>query len=137
MASFTLAPMLWPDGAAAISARMIFSGLCHQDPARSFAIDGHPMAVCHRCTGIYFGLAAGALAALAFLPDPSRKRYWAAGIAPLALQVLLAWIWPALDLFWLRTLTGAIAGVTGGLLLASAVTPRSRGTSRVDGPEAP
>ncbi len=121
MAGFALVPMLWPEGPFAAMARWVFSGLCHQDAARSFAIDGHAMAVCHRCTGIYVGLGLGGLAALAVLPDPSRKGYWAAGVAPLALQVLLAWIWPPLDLFWLRLLTGGIAGLTGGLLLASAL----------------
>ncbi|MDX1587065.1 MAG: DUF2085 domain-containing protein [Balneolaceae bacterium] len=30
-----------------------FYGLCHQDPQRSFWINGNPMAVCSRCFGIY------------------------------------------------------------------------------------
>lgn len=36
-----------------------FSGLCHQDPSRSFWINGDPMAVCSRCFGIYAGFGAG------------------------------------------------------------------------------
>ncbi len=32
-----------------------FNGLCHQDPQRSFWINGTPMAVCTRCFGIYSG----------------------------------------------------------------------------------
>lgn len=32
-----------------------FRGLCHQDPQRSFWINGTPMAVCARCFGIYAG----------------------------------------------------------------------------------
>lgn len=32
-----------------------FTGLCHQDPQRSFWINDTPMAVCSRCLGIYFG----------------------------------------------------------------------------------
>lgn len=32
-----------------------FRTLCHQDPARSFWINGKPMAVCSRCYGIYTG----------------------------------------------------------------------------------
>ncbi len=35
-----------------------FEGLCHQDPVRSFWINGTPMAVCSRCFGIYSGFAA-------------------------------------------------------------------------------
>lgn len=34
-----------------------FNGLCHQDPQRSFWINGTPMAVCSRCFGIYSGFA--------------------------------------------------------------------------------
>lgn len=124
MTGSALVPMLWPDAPAALAARWVFSGLCHQDAARSFALDGHAMAVCHRCTGIYVGLALGALLAVAWRVDPSRKATWLAGATPLALQVLAAWAWPALDLWWLRAATGVIAGGTGGLLLASAVGGR-------------
>lgn len=35
----------------------LFTGLCHQDPGRSFWINGQPMAVCSRCFGIYSGFA--------------------------------------------------------------------------------
>jgi len=34
-----------------------FRMLCHQDPARSFWVNGVPMAVCSRCFGIYSGFA--------------------------------------------------------------------------------
>ena len=32
-----------------------FGSICHQLPERSFFIDGHKLAVCSRCTGIYGG----------------------------------------------------------------------------------
>lgn len=32
-----------------------FSVLCHQRPDRSYFIDGHKLAVCSRCTGLYAG----------------------------------------------------------------------------------
>lgn len=56
----TLAPpLLGPESQAA--AMELFAPLCHQMPERSFWLMGEPLAVCHRCTGIYFGLFAGAL----------------------------------------------------------------------------
>jgi len=34
-----------------------FRGICHQDPQRSFWLNGTPMAVCTRCFGIYSSFA--------------------------------------------------------------------------------
>ena len=34
-----------------------FATLCHQLPERSYFIDGHQLAVCSRCTGVYAGFA--------------------------------------------------------------------------------
>ena len=34
-----------------------FGTLCHQLPERSYFIDGHKLAVCSRCTGLYAGFA--------------------------------------------------------------------------------
>ncbi len=47
-----------------------FSNVCHQDPARSFFLAGHPLAVCARCTGLYLGFAA----AVVFYPLMSSLR---------------------------------------------------------------
>jgi uncharacterized membrane protein len=39
---------------------MVFlSKACHQNPVRSFWLCGHPVALCGRCLGVYFGTAAG------------------------------------------------------------------------------
>jgi uncharacterized membrane protein len=42
---------------AAVVIRDVFSRLCHQDPSRSFMLEGSPVAVCVRCLGIYWGAA--------------------------------------------------------------------------------
>jgi uncharacterized membrane protein len=44
---------------AALLIRNFFSRLCHQDPSRSFVVDGSAVAVCVRCLGIYWGAAVG------------------------------------------------------------------------------
>ena len=36
-------------------ARQIFGFICHQDPSRSFAPGGEPLAMCARCVGVYVG----------------------------------------------------------------------------------
>jgi uncharacterized membrane protein len=62
--ALTLAPLAAPLLAAshpfaALLIRNFFSRLCHQDPSRSFLLDGSAVAVCVRCLGIYWGAAAG------------------------------------------------------------------------------
>ena len=49
---------------AALLIRNFFSQLCHQDPSRSFVVDGSAVAVCVRCLGIYWGAAVGILVRL-------------------------------------------------------------------------
>lgn len=56
-----LAPALAARGSAG-AARLLyaaFSPICHQIPGRCFNFQGHPLAVCGRCLGIYAGFAAG------------------------------------------------------------------------------
>ena len=79
-----LPPFLGPDVEAVVTGA--FRSLCHQIPGRSFAIDGTPLAVCHRCIGIYLGLAVGVLL-FPFIRKESAKtvRYdrWVLGVAVL------------------------------------------------------
>jgi uncharacterized membrane protein len=65
----TLAPLAAPLVAAshpfaALLIRNFFSRLCHQDPSRSFVMNGSAVAVCVRCLGIYWGVAVGLLVRL-------------------------------------------------------------------------
>jgi len=123
---------------------LFFSGICHQIPERSFFLNGHPLAVCHRCSGIYFGLFLGSLisgkAFPRFLSIP-RRRWWVlAGAVPLVVDAL----GPMLG-FWTnsplsRAATGALFGIMVSSLLHSAVEELSGsrrpwlvGPSRVHG----
>ena len=47
--------------------RSFFSRLCHQDPSRSFMVEGSPVAVCVRCLGIYCGAALATLLGMGML----------------------------------------------------------------------
>jgi uncharacterized membrane protein len=50
--------------ACALATYAAGSFVCHQIPARSFHLAGHPFAVCGRCTGLYVSALAGGIAAL-------------------------------------------------------------------------
>lgn len=61
LAGIFLAPWLAAHGASGAS-RVVYSlyaPVCHQIPSRCFWLQGHALAVCGRCLGIYAGFAAG------------------------------------------------------------------------------
>ena len=73
-----------PSGAIYASTRLVFRPGCHQLVERSFAWGDAPFAVCHRCFGVYAGLALGGLiAALGFRADPGHRKIWIAATAPM------------------------------------------------------
>lgn len=91
-----------------------FSHLCHQQPERSFFIEGHPLAVCARCTGIYAGFAAGTilyplLRSLRQIEAPARKWLFIAA-APLAIDFLFEFSGFGHNTHSSRMLTGALLG---------------------------
>lgn len=87
---------------------LFFHQICHQLPERSFSLFGHPLAVCHRCLGIYFGFATGLL----FVGV--RLGLWRA-LERQPRLLMLFWIPMLLDVFllpnvwWSRFLTGGLA----------------------------
>ena len=99
---------------AAILTYLPFSFFCHQIPERSFTFLNYPLAVCHRCSGIYLGLFLGALLSPFFfrIPPRARRTCILSSAALLALDALLPFtgIWSG---FWqCRFLTGLAFGVT-------------------------
>jgi uncharacterized membrane protein len=93
----------------------MFGHVCHQIPSRAFHLAGHPFAVCARCTGIYFGFAAGVLLyplvrSLKRTDTPARK--WlllAAAPAVLDFALGLVGVWENTHLS--RALSGALLGL--------------------------
>lgn len=113
MAAPVLAASAHP--AAATLLYLLFAPACHQLPARSLHLLGYPLAVCARCTGIYFGAWLASLAALAGGRLRLPRHRWASLAAVLmAADVLteLAGLRPPIA--WLRFSTGVFAGVIGG-----------------------
>lgn len=119
-------PLVEPEGLLGTVGRFAFHGLCHQLPERSFAIGDAVMGLCHRCTGLYGGVALGGLvAALGARVDPASRPIWIATGGLMLAQVALGWLFDALDLWPLRVLTGVVLGGWGGLALASAFRARA------------
>ena len=126
VAVLAMTPPVLGDGAREVIMTM-FSGVCHQLPGRSPHVDGVQLAVCHRCSGIYWGVPA---AALLFAASGGRFRAAGRGAPFLLLAAALpaAADW-ALDLagIWSNTpltriLTGAVFGLGAGWFLVLATT---------------
>ena len=91
-----------------------FSAVCHQRLERSYLFNGFPLAVCSRCTGIYFGFLAGLL----LLPlvrgltaGSIPKRRWLANAAiPLLIDFSVGAIGLINNSFFSRTATGFLFG---------------------------
>ena len=118
-------PVLASNGcpAAAAIIYFFFSPICHQMPDRSFALLGIPLAVCHRCCGIYLGLFLGALTKNPWMHrSPATRRGWVlAATIPLALDALLPYtgLWANTGLS--RFITGLWFGIPTASLLVRGI----------------
>ncbi len=103
-----------------MTAMAFFQPVCHQLPERSFFLEGIPLAVCHRCTGIYLGAWVGILL-YPFLHARLRRihawKWLVIGSVPAVLDWGLTFLglWENIPLS--RLLTGSLAGLTIGLLV--------------------
>ena len=99
--------------------QFFFSFVCHQVRDRSFVLWGYPVAVCHRCTGIYLGLFLGSLAENRSLHrSPGHRRLWViASTVPLLLDALLPFTGLWANNWISRFLTGLFFGFVVSALL--------------------
>jgi uncharacterized membrane protein len=94
---------------------------CERDPARTLSLSGVPLAVCARCSGIYFGLGLGAALRWPRL-SPRALRGWVLVAAALMVTDVatertgLHSAWPAL-----RVLTGLLLAYPVGVGVGSLV----------------
>jgi uncharacterized membrane protein len=100
----------------ALLIRSFFSRLCHQDPARSFMVEGSPTAVCVRCLGIYCG---AALAPLLRVVEAPVRRLLAMALLLNLLDVATATLHWHGNLPLPRFLLGVMLGAGAGAVLLS------------------
>jgi uncharacterized membrane protein len=93
---------------------LFFSAICHQLPSRSWHFHGEPLAVCIRCTAIYWGFLAGLLA----LSKPSARLFKIA-LAVTAVEWLLAFV--LFDSEILRALSGLLLGASAAPIVRTGV----------------
>ena len=128
--------VLWGEAAAALSIRVLFSHLCHQDPQRSLSLAGIVLPVCTRCLALYLGGFLGVLLA----PLGRGHSAWLLGhrallLGPLLLTGLdagldLAGLWSST--LWSRAATGGMAGSALGLYATLFLESRRRATFEPD-----
>ncbi len=117
------APLLAPSHPLiALLIRSFFSRLCHQDPGRSFMVDGSPIAVCVRCLGVYCGAALATLLGMGKVPA---RRLLAIAMVLNLLDVATASLHWHGNLPLPRFLLGLLLGVGTGAVLLSPLS-RSR-----------
>jgi uncharacterized membrane protein len=96
-----------------------FSHICHQLDSHSLHLFGSPLAVCARCTGIYFGFLAGV--SLVPLVGEERVRDFRVpflfGLLPMLADVALDGLGILGSSTVSRLATGGIFGITVGILL--------------------
>jgi uncharacterized membrane protein len=91
-----------------------FGLFCHQRPDRSYFIEGHKLAVCSRCTGLYAGFAFTLLIypllrSLRSVAMPPRKLLFLAAV-PLLIDFSLTFLGIWENTHTSRLLTGALLG---------------------------
>ena len=108
----------------------MFGHVCHQIPERAFWAAGHPFAVCARCTGIYFGFAAGVvlypLVRSLRRGDAPARRWLLLAAAPALLDFGLDWLGVWENTHWSRALTGATLGAVAAFYVVPGLMDLSR-----------
>ena len=92
----------------------LFSRICHQDPTRSWHVAGEPLAVCIRCTSIYF-----AFTAALWLGLKSSVRWLRVSLALMLCEFVFARL--VLDSAVLRSMSGVLVGLSAAPFIRQAL----------------
>ena len=105
--------------------------VCHQLPERSFHLWGAQLPVCARCTGLYSGAAAAAIAAMR-LNDRTRHEFWtraktlvSVAAAPTLITLLYEWVSGQMPSHWVRAAAGFPLGIAVMLVVLAGTAPES------------
>lgn len=102
----------------------VFHLLCHQDPSRSFFLDGSQMAVCARCIGIYsFFLIGVILMPIITLIKEIKSRYYFRLLIGTIILNLIDVVGNLFE-FWTNTnesrlIIGSLFGLSSALILSN------------------
>jgi uncharacterized membrane protein len=118
-----------------------FGTLCHQLPERSYFIDGHQLAVCSRCSGIYAGFAFTLLVypLLRSLknPDAPPRSWLVLAALPLVIDVSVNFFGFWTNTHTSRLLTGALLGSAVVFYVMPGIIDLSLRYSRTPPPKEP
>jgi uncharacterized membrane protein len=99
-----------------------FGQICHQVDSRSFHVDGNPLGVCIRCTGIYFGFLLGTFLFFVFGKDSSRHTIRLLLIVAL-IPILLDTVSGALGVYAITEASRFLTGAWFGIVVPWCLTP--------------
>lgn len=130
--AITLAPFFYGNSVS-FTIYSFYSYICHQMPERSLHFAGHPLAVCARCFGVYFGLLASLLAYPLWREiddiEPLPRFWLFLSLVPIAIDWSLTvfGVWENTHLS--RFLTGVIMGAACATYIVPAVVEIRRNVS--------
>jgi uncharacterized membrane protein len=102
---------LFSSWSLAFAVKFPFSLICHQIPDRSYSLLNIPLAVCHRCTGIYFGFFAGSFIKRSFPGRAINRRVWVGlALIPMLLEFGSTFIGIWTGTHFSRCVTGFVSG---------------------------
>lgn len=132
VSAIIIAPMAEAHGYSSVALLIYttFGKFCHQIPERSLYIDGHPLAVCARCTGIYFGASAGVL----FYPlvrslnrvDAPARKWLLLALVPTSIDFALGFFGILENTHLTRFVTGALLGSVTAFYVVPGLVDMSR-----------